>query len=867
MNKNPSPPRKALNFLLGFMDLEEQENFTEFVDSVYKELLLTKGQGTARIWFWSQFIRSLPQLAKKYIEGNIVMIKNYLKIAWRNLNRYKGYSFIHISGLTVGMAAFILIALFVQYELSFDKFHENEDRIFRVVQQNVEPVNMETVQFASTQYPLASLLISEYPEVISATKFRRWEDTFLNYNDNSMYENGIAADDRFFEVFTFPFINGDKNTALLESFSLVLSQKTARKLFNDEDPIGKYVALTDRRGREYDTRITGVIKDIPPTSHFQFDFILSISTFEAIGERYNSWTHRNYYTYLKVQEGCLYKELEKKLTLITQIHEQESRLQDVIYSLQPLKSIHLKSHLKSEVSQNNDIRRIYLMISIGFIILCLACINYINLSTAQATKRSKEIFIRKVTGARRNQLISQFLGESFCFTAISLLAALIIVILFLPFLSSSVDRNIDMSNIQIHNFFLILIGIVLFVGIASGSYPALFLSKARLASVSKDSAKMNPKGVNIRNILVILQFCISIILIFSILLINKQLQYIKNSELGFNKEHIVVVPFKNPVESSGIQKIKNDLRQYPGITNVTFSSYLPTNYSNWTIVSLEGEDGEDKELKIHYTDVDYDFLDVFDIELVAGRNFSKEYTSDVERAIILNETAVKTMGWREPIGKSFRWWQREGMVIGVIKDIHFMSFRQKIEPMALIMELEKKKYLSIKIESPNIQSVMNYIKSSYKKFNVGYPFEYFFLDDKYNLMYKSEEKLENLITYFSILAIYIASLGLVGLMFFSVDRKRKEIGIRKVLGASVSGIVAMLSKDFIKLVSIASIIAWPIAYYIMDKWLQDFVYKTEMGVSEFVLSSLVALFIAIISVGYQSIKAATANPVDSLRYE
>ena len=806
------------------------------------------------------------------------MFRNYFKIAFRYLGKHKGYSFINIAGLAVGIACCLLILLLVRDELSFDRFHENKDRMYRVIVQLPGQFYMGTDYLAVTPAPLAHALIEEFPEVIQATRIDQSNDVIMSYQNKRFYEDGFLwADSHFFDVFTFPFLRGDQSEALSEPYSVVISERMAHKYFGDEDPIGKIMALNNR----YDFIVTGIMTDVPQNSHLQFDFLASLLTLKSIRgqEDYlERWGNYSYYTYILLPEGYSPRGLERKFPAfvekymgerLRQMRERDPTRQASRFFLQPLKRIHLHSHINFEISPNSDIRRIYLLSALALLILLIACINYMNLATARSAIRAKEVGMRKVIGAVRRQLTRQFIGESVLLSFIAVLLAVILVEIFLPVFNTLVSKNISLHFFQDWEFFIGLIGVALFVGIISGSYPAFFLSSFQPAAVLKGSLKTEEKGSILRRMLVIFQFAASIVLVISTVIIYSQIEFIRNKKLGFSREQVVVLPVRDRELRENHKPFKHELLQNPAVLGCTASTWLPNNIrTNVGDTIWEGmEEGAD--LQIYLLEVDHDFIDLFEIELAEGRNFSREFSTD-SQAYIINEAARKIFGWETALGKRFGFRREEvgmGQVIGVVKDFHFLSLHQEIQPLVIHLTENGMSYLSVKIISQNIPQTVEFLKEKWKKFSPNYPFEYFFLDDDFEKMYRSEMRLGKIFMSFTFLAVFIACLGLFGLASFTSEQRTKEIGVRKVLGASVSNIVFLLSKEFSKWVMIASLIAWPLAYYIVSQWLQSFAYRISIGIWIFFLSTALALCVAMMTVGFKAAKVALANPVDALKYE
>jgi putative ABC transport system permease protein len=800
------------------------------------------------------------------------MFKNYLKIALRNIGKYKTYSSINIIGLAIGIACCILILLFVQDELSYDSYHAHSDHIYRLVAQSKSV--SETNRIAPIGAPIAKIFSSALPEIRKATRLNR-EDRVLVENGNKKFfeERFFYADPEIFDVFSFPFIKGDSKTALATPFSVVLTESMAQKYFNEDDPIGQSIMMNN----EHSFNITAVIQDVPHNSHFRFDFLASLETLaDLYGERF--LTHPGYmsfYTYLLLQEGTNSAELEQKFHVMLKQYLGEQAASMRSFHLQPLKSIHLHSKLEYEIEANSDMSYIYIYSSIAFFILLIASFNFMNLSTARSTRRAKEVGMRKVLGAQRMQLIKQFLGESVVLSFLSLFLAVILAELFLRVFNSLTGKELSLNYFENIGIFLGFFGIAAIVGIFAGLYPALFLSAFNPVRTLKGKLGTGGKSSSFRRFLVVAQFTITIILITGTLIIQNQLNYVRNRNLGFNKEQVVVIPIHDPNTMQAYEAIKTELMQNPSIISVTASSTVPGKPFTVITYRVEGPPETEHQKMVTYF-IDYDFLETLGIELAAGRNFSKEFTTDESSAFILNETAVRQLGWDNPLNQQIIWPSsllrrdaivKKGRIIGVVKDFNVTSLHQRIEP--VILQIRPKSFhgISARIRTENIPLTLAFLRQKFSQFSSVFPFEYSFLDDDFNKLYKADEKIGQLFGIFSSLAIFVACLGLLGLASFTAEQRTKEIGIRKVLGSSVPEILLLLSKEFFKWILVANIIAWPIAWYLSRNWLQNFAYRINIQIWVFILSGLLALAVALLTISYQSIKAALANPLESLRYE
>ncbi len=842
-------------------DFNNKYDVAEDLRESYIKTVQDKGKLKAYLWYWHQVLFTLVGYLTFKACWGIIMLKNYLIIALRNIRRHKGYSFINIAGLTIGIMVSILIMLYVQYELSYDKFHANTNDIYRIIR--FCPTDIGSLKWKHATWPaLASALKRDFPEVIKATRVDK-RSGLMKYHNMHFIENKIYfVDPDFLEIFTFPLISGNPRTALSEPFSILLTQKMVKKYFGNDNPIGKTISYS-----EYDYKITGILRDIPENTHLKPDFLVSFNTYYTLDrggkEHIESWKYALCGAYIKLKRNFDPDDLENKFPLFLKKYMAENR--DKL-TLQPAKDIHLLGNLSYEYEKNSDIKYVYLLSVIAFLIMLIACFNYMNLSAARSAKRAQEVGMRKIIGAKKAQLIRQFLGESMVFTVISMTISILLVIIALPAFGSFIGINFILK-LSYRTLFR-LAGITVFIGIVSGSYPAFFLSSLNPLYIIKGKLKIDSKLSSLfRNSLVVAQFGISIIMIVSTLVIYNQLAFIKNRNLGFKKELIVTSQIRDNNLKANFEPLKNELLKHPSISNVSVSKDLPSLINTWTSDFFNIQNNKAR-LNVRYTYVDYNFTDLYGMELIKGRKFSKEFTTDKDQALIINETTVKELGLEEPIGKRLFLENREYSVIGVIKDFHFKPLHQKIEPLAIrLNKAWSINYFSIKINPENISETLIFLEEKFKEFSPGYPFDYSFLDERINMIYKSEQKLGQIFSYFTFVAIFLTCLGLFGLGSFKAEQRTKEIGIRKVVGASVSNIFSLLSKEFVKWIITASIIAWPIAHYAMIKWLQNFAYRTHLSIWIFILSGLAALAITLLTVSYQTIKAARANPVDSLRYE
>lgn len=838
----------------------------EDLEEEYLNLCQTQGKRKARRWLWQQTFLAVGFYLKYLLSWRSFMLKNYIKTTFRHLKRNKVYSFINIAGLAVGLACFILILLFVRFELSYDDFHENGDQIYRFYKKReVEDLSyLGNSYFMTTPAILAPTLKETLHEVVNTTRLNMAENVLFSTNGKQFYDDGIFADKEFLEMFTFPLVRGTKEDALTEPYSIILTESLSQTIFGSEDSLGKSLKIP---GVGHNFKITGIMEDVPENSHLTFNFIISFISQKSRNRNFDDWYKSSYFTYVQLQEGIDPREVVKKIAVVLDRYAPK-RLAHYTGYLQPLSRAHLYSHFNFDPAVTSDIKLIYLCSAIAFIILLIACVNYMNLSTAQSFKRFKEVGIRKVVGASRREIIRQILGESILSAFWALILGLFLVKIVLPQFNSFIGQTIpfDLSNSPF--LILVLLMIILFVGLFSGSYPALFLSAFRPGQILKGKTGRSKKGAGLRNGLVTFQFSISIIFIVCTIVVYSQLQFIRHKDPGYNREQVVVVPLRDIRGGEKLGLIKNDLNKNPNVLGFSASSHLPIKIGNRNTMTVLNSEGEEVEISIYYALVDYDFVDVFDIKLKAGRNFSREFGTDPDEAVIINETAAQRLGWKDPLGKSYSFQGPSDLkVIGVVKDFHFQSYHLDIEPMALMMKGFWASYLYVKIKTTDIPSTIAHIQKVYDKHKIHHAFDYYFLDDAFNRIYQAEQNFLTTFKIFSVLAIFISALGLFGLASFSSEQKVKEIGIRKVLGASVFSITFLLSRQFTHWILIANLISWPIAYYAMNQWLQSFAYRTSLQIWVFIAASGLALLIALITVSYHSIKAAAADPIESLRYE
>lgn len=778
------------------------------------------------------------------------MFKNYIKIAFRTVRKHRGYSLINVIGLSLGMAICILILLWVQHELSYDSFHKNRDFIYRIYQDYHHAGGIS--QFSNVPQPVGPEIEDTIPEVETVTRFLDGDFT-LKYGDKLFTERSVRfIDPSFFRMFSFSIVKGDQEAAFRDPYSIILTEAMAEKYFGNEDPIGKTLIADS----EDQMKVMAVAKDVPDNSFLQFDFLVPYSYLTAIEYDVTNWNSHNCQIYVMLHKNVGNEQVEDKIYGMIKRHvpDAESYLR-----LQPLKNTRLYT-LGGELG---SIKYVYIFSIIALFILVIACINFMNLATARSVKRAREVGLRKVVGARRIQIIRQFFSESIVFTIIALGFSLLIVEALLPVFNSLSGKNLALNSSGNLTILASLLGIALFTGFLSGSYPALFLSSFLPGKVLKSSYRSSGSSSIFRKALVVFQFSLSIFLIISTTVIYSQLQYIRSKDLGFNKENLIYAGINERIREN-YDAIKNEILKNPHILNMTRTFQLPS-YNRYSApVEWEGKT-PDQKIDFNISLVDPDYLATLNLELLQGRNFSYEFSTDTSN-YILNEEAVKQMGLDSPVGKWLEFGEK-GEIIGVVKNYHYMPFTYEIEPLILYYNPSYFRYTMLRISGKNIPQTLGFLENIWSQFAPEFPFEYHFLDEDYEQIYRTEQRLGELFRYFTFLAIFISCLGLFGLASFTAEQRTKEIGIRKVLGATVSEVTLLLSREYTKWVFLANILAWPVAYFAMYKWLEGFAYRVDMSVLTFVMAGLLTLFIALLTVSYQAIKTAIANPVEALRQE
>jgi len=809
------------------------------------------------------------------------MLRNYFKIAYRNLVKYKFISFINLFGLTVGLTCCLLILSYILNELSYDRYNKNADNIYRVTRSFNNQEGVVSLTLSTVSPPFGYYLPTDFPEIRKMTRLLDNGITPLRYKDKLFNEKDVFfADENLFDVFTLKVLKGNPQTALRDPFSIMLTEETAKKYFGDEDPMDK----TIRYNNQLELRVTGIYKAFPANTHLHPGMLVSFNTLRdstIYGEKNlrTNWGNNSFFTYLLLPPNYNPKNMvarfpdfvDKRMAGQEYIGKQASKFTKL--DLQKLTDIHLYSHTDYEAEPNGDMSRVYIFSAIALFILLIASINYMNLSTARSVLRAREIGIRKVIGADKKGLILQFISESVLITWVSILLAAVLLYFAMGWLNKVSGLSLTLSILMKWQIIIPLLLSPFVIGIISGIYPAVFMSSFQPVKTLKGLYKTGSSSMSFRKALVVTQFAISIILIITTAIVFQQLNYLQRKSLGFNRDHIVVIPY-NSALNERYESFRDELLSSPDMKDISRTSRIPTGrlLDNMGASVLSGDSLVPTTTDIKFVSVDYDFIPTYEIKMAAGRNFSRDFGTDTA-GFIINETTVKALGWKSSesaIGKDFKYGSVRGHIIGVIKDFHFESMHQTIAPIILVMLPPSNPYfnnLSVKFSGASASRSLAKLENTWKKYLPEVPYEYTFLDENFDKLYEAEQRQGNIFTAFACIAIFIACLGLFGLSAFTISQRIKEIGVRKVLGADTSGIVALLSKDFLKLVLVAALIAFPIAWFAMHNWLKDFAYRVSISAWIFIAAGLAALAIALITVSFQAIKAALSNPVKALRSE
>ena len=844
--KIPKIPNWILNHIYTF---DSKDAYSGDIEEEFAEIQKCRGRAKAVRWIWFHVLAALPRGGQHFIIWRFTMFKNYLKIALRNFLIHKGYTFINIAGLAIGIACCILIMLWVQDELSYDRFHENADDLYVATFSNGSKV---------TPTALSDFLKTEYPEVIHTSRYSGQGRNLLKYKDTDIYqEGGIMVDPDFLKMFTIPFLKGNPDNALDDPNSILLSEQVALKLFDTSDPIGQTLTYNT----SLDLKVAGVFQDYPSNSHISFQYILPTALAMAHNKNYNTWDVNNLRTYVQLRKNTPVEVVDAKITDVVERHRHQDKRS---MSLQSVTRIHLNPFN----NPGGTILYVYLFSSMAFFILLIACINFINLTTAKSSNRAREVGIRKTVGAFRSHLVRQFFGESFILTLFASGLAIGLVFLCLPLFNNLTGKAFSGELLIQQAVIGGILGIIFLTVILAGSYPSLVLSRFQPVKVLKGRRlATGQKGSLFRKALVVLQFSLSIFLILGTLMIFRQVHYLRKHDVGYDRDNIVYFGIGSRFRNN-FNTIKTELLADSNILNATLTDIAPYRWqSNAGYGDVHWEGKTNQQVKMVMMSVDYDYLDTFGLTMTQGRFFSKEFSTDASDAYVVNQAAVRAMEMDEPIGKELKVWDLNKRIIGVVQDYHFESLHNEIIPMAIRIDSNWHNQACIRISPHRIPDTLAFLENKWKEIYPEYPFEYRFLDDTIANQYRSEQAIGRIVTVFTILALFISCLGIFGLSSYTAEQRTKEIGIRKVLGASVSSIVKHISKEFIVLVIIANVIIWPLAYFALSRWLQTFAYRINIGWWTFVLTGATVLVVSLLTVSWQIIRAATANPVDSLRYE
>src|SRR6056297_55250 len=805
------------------------------------------------------------------------MIKNYFKIALRTLQKYKSYAIINIFGLAIGLASAILILLFVQDELSYDKHHKKADQIHRITLTG--RIMADDLNVALSSYPIGPTLKEEFPAVENAVRIQPQEKSVLRIENREYIEDHLLfADSTLFDVFTLPMLKGSQKKALAEPNKVVLTESTARRYFGSADVLGKTIEWADRNRK---LEVSGVIKDCPETSHFKYDLLVSfVSTERAESQLCVS---NNVYTYLLLQEGVAAESVEEQFPGIVEKYV-GPQLEQVMgltidefyesgnqwgYHLQPLTKIYLHSDLNNEIGETGNINNVYFFSIIAIFLILIASINFMNLATAKSTNRAKEVGIRKVTGSRRKQLIFQFLTEAMLISFIALIVASLFVELALPYFNSLADKSLSINYFDQPQILIVLILIGLIVGLLAGSYPAFYLSAFNPVAVLKGKLSKGSKNSRLRGVLVVFQFIITIVLFISTIIVTRQMNYVNDKDLGFKKEHMLVV---NRVSALGNNQeaFRQEILKNPKITQASYSQGVPGTIRSNTAFYAEGHTAQESMI-MDVTATDCYFDDAYKIEMASGRFFSEDYSTD-SLGVLVNQAAARKLGFENAVGKKLMLVQGDGSdidfkILGVVKDFNYKSLHSSIKPLVMIYANNRYTHLSVQVNPDHIDKTLSYVENKWSQFVKETPFNYSFLENDWAAKYRQEKKASIIFKIFSLLAIAISCLGLFGLASFMAEQRTKEIGVRKVFGATVPQILKILSKEVIILMIISTVIAWPVGYYFMNQWLQGFAYRIDMSLLPFFIASFVTFSIALLTISYRAYSAAVVNPAESLRDE
>jgi len=854
----------------------ENHSIVEDSEETFSEIRISKGHFRAKCWYWINTLKSVAGYLKLIVSWRLTMFRNHLKIVYRNLIRHKLFSFINVFGLAIGLSICLIISLWMLHELSYDRFHENAPRIYRIEREVFQEQSYSRWPITGGLYKQA--LIDDIPEIENAVRFWRREFAIKDHKNDIYRQETYAVDNSIFDIFDFDLEEGDERTALSNPMTVVLTRENALKYFGTGDAVGKSLSF-EWEAEQTDFKVTGILKDVPENSHIHFDMLVSLASVPE--EEFADWRSNYLYTYILASEGTSKSDLEEKLkTFVAQrlephygdllVLNQGKTIHDVLkLHLFPIVDIHLYPSINWEVEAGGSILSIYIFSSVAVLILVIACLNFVNLSTARANKRAKEVSLRKTVGAYKYQLRGQFIQESVLLAFVSLGLALALNSLFVNIYNGMFSENLSLSLLLQPKNLVFLIGATLLVGVLAGLYPAFYLTRFEPAQVIRGSLPAGSIKSVFRRNMVVFQFSISIILIIGMFTIYKQMRYIQSRSLGFDRENVVIIPVRSRQIARNYESFRNELKRSSRILSVSASSEVPadTHYSN----SHFSRPDSDEPVSLYLFFTDFDYLDTYQMEVLAGRAFSRDFSTDKEGTIILNQSAAQRFGWtpEEAVGKKLDspYSEDAAQVVGIVKNFNFRSLRIEIEPMALLLYPDYIRSISVKIIAGNFEETLSFVREKWQTAFPGEQFEFGFLDSRINQMYASEKKMQRIFMIFSSLSILVSCLGLLGLVSFTTEVRTKEIGIRKALGASTGSVILLLSKEFIKWILLANIVAWPLAWFMIKKWLQNFAYRTEIGWIIFILAGSMIMLIATFTFIFQTVKTAHADPVDSLRYE
>jgi putative ABC transport system permease protein len=844
------PPRLARLLVRLLASVERNEAYLGDIEEMYAERISAEGARPSRLWYWKETLGSFPAYLRDILYWSCCMFKNYAKTAFRALRRHKAYSILNIAGLAAGITCALLIWLWVQDELGFDRFHQNAGSLFRVEREN---------RNSSTPYPFGPAIKAEIPEIANVTRVGNPGTVFVQAGEKSFYEQSFqAVDPAFLRMFTFPLVRGDAAAALSEPLSVVISQDMASKYFPGRDPMGQTLTVN----RDFAFAVTGVMKNPPLNSTLRPHFLAPLDRMEDLRETRNYWKNINrwdlgiFQTWVELRDPASTADAEEK---ITRLYNDHTKWNSGPRKLMPLTAIRL-AQSRSQV---------LLFSGLALFVLLVACINFMNLATARAANRAKEIGLRKVVGAFRRNIVAQFYGETFLTTLLAVLAAAALFVILLPAFQRVAGKEIGLAAVLNWRFGLGILAVILLTGFLAGSYPAVLLSALHPVKTLKGQWRAGARAAAFRRILVVFQFALSALLLVGTGVISRQVNHMRTMKLGYDKDNLVFLALREDTART-YPVLKNELQGDALVPGVTASFQPPMdNGMRETGTRWEGRDPE-AELYAFYDDVDYDYVETMGLELAAGRPFSREFGSDAAGAFLVNERMVRQMNLSSPseaLGKSLTSWRKTGPIVGVLKDYHFQSAQSVIEPQVVSLGQDKLRFAVFRLKGGQIQDALNRVKAAWTKANPGHPFEYRFFDEAFDIMYRDDERLGTMLKYFALMGILVAGLGLFGLASFSAAQRTKEIGVRKVLGASTTRIAVLLAKEFLIWVAVANVLSWPVAFLLTNKWLAKYAYRPAFGWWLFLAAGAGSLAMALVTVGYQALRAARANPVASIKYE